>query len=145
MCAPVFWQHAAQTCGAAGLEPGLLARGTGRHHHGWRPAQPTIPGTSSNKKHTEGYPGPLSVFPTPPTHTDSLLCFDTCFRPVSPTSCAQYRKFEINIPRKGIARPQSQISTFMCLWAIYLLSVCLFCCRKICGQILGIYKLLTDA
>jgi hypothetical protein len=33
----------------------------------------------------------------------------------------------------------------MCLWAIYLFprSICLFCCRKICGPILGIYKLLT--
>ncbi len=44
MCAPVFWQHAAQACWAEGLEPGLLARGTGRHHHGWQPAPPTIPG-----------------------------------------------------------------------------------------------------
>ncbi len=34
------------------------------------------------------------------------------------------------------------ISTFMCLWAIYIQYfhnvVCLFCCRKICGLILGI-------
>ncbi len=38
------------------------------------------------------------------------------------------------------------ISTFMCLWAIYLFpgSVCLFCWRKICGPILGINKSLTD-
>ncbi len=38
------------------------------------------------------------------------------------------------------------ISTFRCLWSIYILpwSVCLFCCRKICGPILGIYKLPTD-
>ncbi len=38
------------------------------------------------------------------------------------------------------------ISTFMCLWAIYIfpLLVCLFCCRKICGPILGIYKSQTQ-
>jgi hypothetical protein len=36
-------------------------------------------------------------------------------------SKTQYRKFETNIPRKGIARPQSQFpSTFMCLRAIYI-------------------------
>ncbi len=37
------------------------------------------------------------------------------------------------------------ISTFMCLWAIYIFpwSVCLFCCGKICGPILGIYEYLT--
>ncbi len=34
------------------------------------------------------------------------------------------------------------ISTFMCLWAIYLFpwSICLFCRRKICGPILEIFK-----
>ncbi len=36
----------------------------------------------------------------------------------------------------------------MCLWAIYTYifprSVCLFCCRKICGPMLEIYKTLTD-
>jgi hypothetical protein len=38
------------------------------------------------------------------------------------------------------------IFTFMCLLAIYIFprSVCLFCYMKICGPILGIYKLLTD-
>ncbi len=62
------------------------------------------------------------------------------------TTKTQYRKFEINIPRKGIARPQSHVetavSTFTCLWAIYIYSqsVCLFCC----GPILGIYKSLTE-
>jgi hypothetical protein len=36
--------------------------------------------------------------------------------------------------------------TFMCLWAICIFpwSVCLFCCRKICRLILGIYKSFTD-
>jgi len=40
----------------------------------------------------------------------------------------------------------SLISTSMCLRAIYICpwSVCLCCCRKIFGQILGIYKSLTD-
>ncbi len=38
------------------------------------------------------------------------------------------------------------ISTCMCLWAIYVFPrrVWLFCYRKICGLILGIYKYLTD-
>ncbi len=38
------------------------------------------------------------------------------------------------------------ISTFMCLWAFckWPWSICLFCCRKISGTILGIYKSLTD-
>ena len=38
------------------------------------------------------------------------------------------------------------ISTFMYLWGIYIFprSVWLFCCRKICGMILEIYKLLAD-
>ncbi len=38
------------------------------------------------------------------------------------------------------------ISTFVCVGTIYIFpkSVCLFCCMKICGPILGIYKSLTD-
>ncbi len=34
----------------------------------------------------------------------------------------------------------------MCLWGIYIFSqsVCLFCCRKICWPILGIYRSFTD-
>ncbi len=38
------------------------------------------------------------------------------------------------------------ISTFICLWPtdVFLGSVCLFCGRKICGPIMGIYKSLTD-
>jgi hypothetical protein len=38
------------------------------------------------------------------------------------------------------------ISTFMCLWLIYIFQrlICLFCCRKICGLILGIYNTRTD-
>jgi hypothetical protein len=39
------------------------------------------------------------------------------------------------------------IPTFMFRWAIYIFprSVCLFCCRRIRGQIVGIYKSLTDS
>ncbi len=42
------------------------------------------------------------------------------------------------------------ISTYICQWAIYTVycisrwSVCLFCCGKICGPILGIYKSLSE-
>ncbi len=38
------------------------------------------------------------------------------------------------------------VPTLIYLWEIYIFpgSVCLFCCRKICGVILGIYKSLTD-
>jgi hypothetical protein len=38
------------------------------------------------------------------------------------------------------------LPNFHILWAIYIFprSVCLFCRRKICGPILGIYKSLTD-
>ncbi len=38
---------------------------------------------------------------------------------LSHTAKIQYRKFETNIPRKGIARPVT-VFTFMCLWAIYI-------------------------
>ncbi len=48
------------------------------------------------------------------------------------TAKNQCRKFETNIPTKGIARSQVPISTFMCLWAIYIFlrSIWLFFCRK---------------
>jgi hypothetical protein len=38
------------------------------------------------------------------------------------------------------------VPTLIYLWQIYIFprSVCLFCCREICGLILGIYKSLTD-
>ncbi len=38
------------------------------------------------------------------------------------------------------------ILTLIYLWEIYIFpgSVCLFCCREICGTILGIYNSLTD-
>ncbi len=59
------------------------------------------------------------------------------------TAKTQYRKFEANIPRKGIVRPQSQ---FPHSWGIYIFprSDCPFCCRKICGPFLGIHKSSTD-
>jgi hypothetical protein len=57
-----------------------------------------------------------------------------------------YRKFVTNIPRKGTARPHVPIPIYMFLSAIYIFPrlVCLFCCRKIGGLIVGIYKSLTD-
>ncbi len=40
----------------------------------------------------------------------------------------------------------SPISTFMCLWAIYIFTrwICLFCCRKYVDRTLRIHKSLTD-
>ncbi len=55
----------------------------------------------------------------------------------------QYRKFETNIPRKGNERasvPFHIHESVGDLQYIFPGSVCLFCCRKICGPILGIYK-----
>jgi hypothetical protein len=49
------------------------------------------------------------------------------------------------MPQKDCATT-APISKFMGLWAIYIFprSIRLFCCWKICGPILGIYKSLTD-
>ncbi len=55
----------------------------------------------------------------------------------------QCRKFKTNISKNGIAWPKSQFphpcvcERFIC---IFPRSFCLFCCRKICGPILGIHK-----
>ncbi len=53
---------------------------------------------------------------------------------------------DTNIPRKRIARPQSRFPhSCVCERFVYSHgSVCLFCCRKICGPILGKYKPLAD-
>ncbi len=59
----------------------------------------------------------------------------------------QYRKFETNISRKGIARPRPNFHVHVSasdLCTVFPQSLCLFCCRKICGPILGIYKSLKD-
>ncbi len=54
-----------------------------------------------------------------------------------------YRKSPTQKRNYGATVP---ISTFMCLWAVYIFprSICLFCCRIKFGQILGICKSLTD-
>ncbi len=61
-------------------------------------------------------------------------CKDTI--PKIRNKCSHKRNCAASVP----------ISTIMCLWAIYIFpwSACLFCSRKICGPILGIYKSLTD-
>ncbi len=48
--------------------------------------------------------------------------------------------------KRNCAAASFPVSTFMFRWAIYIFprSVCLFCCRKIDVQIVGIYKSLTD-
>jgi hypothetical protein len=52
----------------------------------------------------------------------------------SSTTKNQCRKFETNIPRKEIARPHFPISTFMCLWAIYIPTIDLpILLQEICG------------
>ncbi len=52
------------------------------------------------------------------------------------------RKSHLCIPRKGSARPQSPIYTFICLWAIYIFpgSVHIFSCGRIGREIVGITK-----
>ncbi len=54
-------------------------------------------------------------------------------------------KFWNKFSQKRNCAASVPISIFICLWAIYIFpqSVCLLCCRKICGLILGIYKSLT--
>jgi hypothetical protein len=55
-----------------------------------------------------------------------------------PTAKNQYQKFETNIPRKGIARPQSQFPHSCVCERFTILQ------QEICRPILGIYKSLTD-
>jgi hypothetical protein len=61
---------------------------------------------------------------------------------------SQYRKFETNIPRKGLRGHSPNFHIHVSLSDLHVYShnqsVCLFfCCMKICGPILGIYKSLT--
>ncbi len=61
------------------------------------------------------------------------------------TAKTQYRKFETNIPRKGISRPQSQFPhSCVCERFKYSQDRSAVCCRKLCGQIVEIFKSLTD-
>ncbi len=56
----------------------------------------------------------------------------------------QNRKLERKIPRKGIARPQSQFA-HSCVLYLYIPMIDLpILLQEICGPILGIYKSLTD-
>jgi hypothetical protein len=62
------------------------------------------------------------------------------------TANALYRKFETNIPRNETGRPLSPISTFICLWAIYIHIPTIgsqMQCSKIGRPTMGIYKSLT--
>jgi hypothetical protein len=60
------------------------------------------------------------------------------------TAKNQYRKFKTHIPRKGIAHPHSQFPhSCVCERFIYTIDLPILL-LEICGQILGIYKLLTD-
>ncbi len=57
----------------------------------------------------------------------------------------QYRKFETNMPRKGIVRPQSQFPhSCVCERFIYSQDLTAYSAAGICGPILGTYKSLTD-
>ncbi len=62
------------------------------------------------------------------------------------TEKTQYRKSDTNIPRKGIARPQSQFP-HSCFYMsdLYISKLGLpIGCRKYMDRLLGIYKSLTD-
>jgi hypothetical protein len=61
------------------------------------------------------------------------------------TAKTHYRKFETNISRKRLCGLSPYFHIHVSVSDLYIpRSVCLFCCRKICGPILGIYKSLTD-
>ncbi len=58
----------------------------------------------------------------------------------------KYRNPKQIFPEKGNCAATVPISASVCLWVIYKFprSICLFCCRKICGPILEIFKSLSD-
>ncbi len=61
------------------------------------------------------------------------------------TAKNQYRKFEANIPRKGIARPQAQFPHHVSVSNLYIHTIDLpILLQEICGPILEICKSLTD-
>jgi hypothetical protein len=58
------------------------------------------------------------------------------------TAKTQYRKFETNIPKKGIARPQSQFPhSCVCEQSIYFHHLSAYSTAEKCGLILGICKI----
>ena len=57
-----------------------------------------------------------------------------------------FPKMKLLFPKQNYNVLSPYSYTLIYLWEIYIFpgSVCLFCCREICGPILGIYKLLSD-
>jgi hypothetical protein len=82
-----------------------------------------------------------------PTHAGAWIRqLSLLWSHVAYTAKTHYRKFVTNIPRKGIERLQSQFPhSCVCERFIHIFPqpVCLFCCRKIGGPILRIFKSLT--
>jgi hypothetical protein len=70
-----------------------------------------------------------------------MMCFyqAPCQKQIEPAlQKNQYRKFETNIPRIGIPRPQSVSDLYIPMIDLPILL------QEICGPILGIYKSLTE-
>ncbi len=89
----------------------------------------------------------LETFPPPP-HALSFLQQSLYHRNISSlkTIYALQRNFELCIPRKGIARPESQFPhSCVCERSIYFPRlVHLFSCCRIGRPIMGIHKSLTE-
>ena len=61
------------------------------------------------------------------------------------TAKTKCRKFETNIPRKGISGPQSQFPHSSSVSDLYIPTIGLpILLEELCGPILGLYKSLTD-
>jgi hypothetical protein len=74
------------------------------------------------------------------TITCELLCSYSYY--TAKTKC---RKFETNIPRKGISGLSSNFHIHVAVSELYIPTMGLpFLLEEICGPILGIYKSLTD-